>query len=178
VGVGPGEISAVWEFVVGFEGFGDTVDHQMRRSESRLAQCGLEDRRFSEYDPLEGPFGADYDAVFACAHVIRVDLPADRTADGVTALAGVAVGGTFHLDFGGGLILAGFEKLEDETWQRICRLAAGFEGYAVLMKAPPAFKRRHDVFGPPDTSWPLLHRIKAALDPRGVFSPGRLPGRL
>jgi glycolate oxidase subunit GlcD len=178
VGVGPGETAALWEFAVGFEGFGDTVENQLRCSESRLAQCGLEDRKGSEYDPLDGPFGAVYEAIVACAHVIRAELPADRTADRVPALTEEAMGGTIHLDFGGGRILAGFQKLEDQSWQRICRLTAGLEGNAVLMKAPPAFKRRHDVFGPPDTSRFLLHRIKAALDPRGVFNPGRLPGRL
>jgi FAD/FMN-containing dehydrogenase len=58
--------------------------------------------------------------------------------------------------------------------QRVEQLA----GRAVLEKAPLAFRREHDVFGRPRPDWPLMHRLKAALDPHHVFSPGAMPGRL
>jgi len=166
----------VWEFFVGFEGFNDTVDHQLGAGASRLAQCGLSRRDPTEYDPLDGPFQDVYSAIIRCAYVIRADLPADRLVDWLSAFGEDLENGCIHLDFGGGRVLAGVESLEDETWKKIHRLAGDHAGHALLMKAPLDFKQRRDVFGHPDPSWRVMHRIKAALDPRGVFNPGRLPG--
>jgi len=34
------------------------------------------------------------------------------------------------------------------------------------------------VFGPPRPEWDLMHRVKDILDPKHVFAPGRMPGRV
>jgi FAD/FMN-containing dehydrogenase len=34
------------------------------------------------------------------------------------------------------------------------------------------------VFGPPQPEWSLMHRVKTILDPKHVFAPGRMPGRV
>jgi FAD/FMN-containing dehydrogenase len=44
-------------------------------------------------------------------------------------------------------------------------------------KAPDDFKQRHDVFGARPPEWKMIHRVKDALDPNNIFSPGRLPGK-
>jgi FAD/FMN-containing dehydrogenase len=51
------------------------------------------------------------------------------------------------------------------------------DGHVLLEKAPDEFKQRNDVFGSWRPEWPLMHRVKVALDPHRVFSPGTLPGR-
>jgi FAD/FMN-containing dehydrogenase len=34
------------------------------------------------------------------------------------------------------------------------------------------------VFGPNRPEWKVMRRIKAILDPKHVFAPGRMPGRV
>jgi len=74
-------------------------------------------------------------------------------------------------------VTVGLATLADDAWARIGSLAQHAMGHAILEKAAADFKRRHDVFGPPRPEWAIMHRLKAALDPHGVFAPGRLPGR-
>jgi FAD/FMN-containing dehydrogenase len=73
--------------------------------------------------------------------------------------------------------MAGLGDLSDDNWDRMCAVALGQGGHLILEKAPVQFKKKHDVFGLSRPEWPVMHRIKAALDPQNVFAPGRLPGR-
>ena len=50
-------------------------------------------------------------------------------------------------------------------------------GHLMLKKAPAEFKKNHDVFGPVRPEWKIMHKVKEALDPHQIFSPGRLPGK-
>jgi FAD/FMN-containing dehydrogenase len=60
----------------------------------------------------------------------------------------------------------------------LCRFAAREGGHAVLEKAPDGFKQGCDVFGTPRPEWKVMNRIKDILDPKHIFSPGRMPGRV
>ena len=51
--------------------------------------------------------------------------------------------------------------------------AAAARGNVVLPHCPPAWKRSLSVWGAPRGDAWLMRRVKAALDPRGVFNPGR-----
>jgi hypothetical protein len=48
----------------------------------------------------------------------------------------------------------------------------------VWLALPSELKQKIDVWGPVRADFPLMKGIKAALDPHGVFSPGRFVGRL
>jgi glycolate oxidase FAD binding subunit len=50
----------------------------------------------------------------------------------------------------------------------------GMRGSVVVEKAPPALKGSTDVWGVEGPDVELMRRIKAAYDPGGVLSPGRL----
>lgn len=85
--------------------------------------------------------------------------------------------GPMLIDFGFGRILFGIGELEDAAWRGIGERMRALDGHVQIEKAPDEFKGRHDVFGPARPEWRLMHRVKEALDPRGVFCPGTMPGR-
>ena len=99
-------------------------------------------------------------------------------ADITDALDGRPVQSGMLLDFGCGRILAGLDKLGHDDWLRLCDLIAQRDGHCQLVKAPDDFRKDNDVFGSPRTGWKVMHSIKAALDPDGVFAPGCLPGKV
>ncbi len=160
---------------LGFEGFEKTVTAQAVQAETLLRQAGLADLGAAPYDLLTGPFAAGYRRIADNPFVLRMAVPADRA---VAAAGWVGWPPPAALvDFGCGALLAGIPELSAEDWERTCRAAAAVGAHAVLAAAPVGFKHEHDVFGPPRPEWGLAHRVKEALDPKHVFSPGAMPGR-
>ncbi|HEV3260642.1 MAG TPA: FAD-binding oxidoreductase [Gemmataceae bacterium] len=51
--------------------------------------------------------------------------------------------------------------------------AEAAEGNVVLLRCPPAWKKALPVWGKPRGDLALMRRVKAKLDPRGLFNPGR-----
>jgi glycolate oxidase FAD binding subunit len=76
----------------------------------------------------------------------------------------------YLLDWGGGLIWAGFDVVDAP------RVRAAFgAGHATLIKAPVADRAASPVFQPqPAVVAAAAARLKAAFDPRGVLNPGRM----
>ncbi len=58
------------------------------------------------------------------------------------------------------------------------RRALAGTGHVTLWKAGAALSRQLDVWGPPPASYPLMLAVKQALDPRGLWNPGRFVGEL
>ena len=81
-------------------------------------------------------------------------------------------------DFGSGCIWATFDTLDTAQWHRLIQMADRHQGHALLVKATDKLKQAHDVFGTSRSSWTIMHRIKAVLDPHNIFCPGRMPGRV
>ncbi len=76
----------------------------------------------------------------------------------------------YLLDWGGGLIWAGFDAVDAP------RVRAAFgAGHATLIKAPAADRAVSQVFQPqPRVAAAAAARLKAAFDPRGILNPGRM----
>jgi len=76
----------------------------------------------------------------------------------------------YLLDWGGGLIWAGFDAVD------AARVRGAFgAGHATLIKAPVADRAETAVFQPqPRVAAAVAVRLKAAFDPRGVLNPGRM----
>jgi glycolate oxidase FAD binding subunit len=49
-------------------------------------------------------------------------------------------------------------------------------GCATLLHAPQTLKQRINIWGPRRPDFPLMGRIKRALDPNYIFAPGRYVG--
>ncbi|HEY0493436.1 MAG TPA: FAD-binding oxidoreductase [Candidatus Dormibacteraeota bacterium] len=75
--------------------------------------------------------------------------------------------GVFHVRVPVGSAATAVERL---------RHAAGDAGQVVIARAPAALKQTLDVWGAPPPSLQLMRSIKAALDPKGILSPGRFVG--
>jgi glycolate oxidase subunit GlcD len=161
---------------LGFEGFEETVAAQAAQAEALLRQAGLTDPEAAPYDLLTGPFAAGYRRIAAHPFVLRAVVPADRAASAAGWVGWPPPAAL--VDFGCGAVLAGLPGLSAADWERIGRAAAEAGGHAVLEAAPDGFRGAHDVFGPSRPEWGLSHRIKDALDPDRVFSPGAMPGRV
>lgn len=170
-----------WRLSVGFEGFSETVEAQTGSWTCRLESQGFTNCSAFAYQPASGPLKPiearlDRDS---CPFLIRIDLPLDKTLDGAASLAERChlSGQLLVADLGCGRVRAGFESFSPSDWEFLFGLARRLGGHALLERAPEPFRRAHDVFGPPSVDGSLLHRLKQALDPAGLFAPGRLPGR-
>lgn len=170
-----------WRLCVGFEGLAETVEAQTGTWISRLESRGFTNCSAVPYQPVPGPLkpvearlGHDL-----CPFLLRIDLPLDKIWDCVASLAGRRPPPCQPLvaDLGCGRVRAGFESLSPSDWEFLFGMAGQLGGHALLERAPDPFRRAHDVFGPPSVDWSLLHRLKEAMDPVGLYAPGRLPGR-
>jgi glycolate oxidase subunit GlcD len=167
-----------WRLSIGFEGFGDTVASQLARARAVVGRAGLQGVAERDYDLLEGPFAEVYGRIAACPFVIQLNAAADLTASAARALCRQTSPQGLLADFGGGRVTVGSAALSPAAWPEICRHAAREGGHALLEKAPDDFKKDRDVFGPNRPEWKVMRRIKAILDPKHVFAPGRMPGRV
>ncbi|MFH0728756.1 MAG: FAD-linked oxidase C-terminal domain-containing protein [Pseudomonadota bacterium] len=174
----PETVSRSWRLYLGFEGFNETVASQLNQALFLFAGAGFESERSDDYDVWCGPFTGPFAAIAGHSHILRAGTPSDLVAPAAQLIARQASAVSMLVDFGCGRILAGVDHMTDDSWKIIGRRIHELEGHVVLEKAPDEFKKRNDVFGPPRPEWHLMHRIKAALDPKHVFAPGRMPGRV
>jgi glycolate oxidase FAD binding subunit len=56
--------------------------------------------------------------------------------------------------------------------------AARLGGSLILSRCPTEWKAWAKVWGEPRGDWPIMERIKAALDPGSVLNPGRFVGTI
>jgi hypothetical protein len=110
--------------------------------------------------------------------ILRADLPLDQGGGFVEFLDKQLSEPKLFLDYECGRIFAGFETMPDGMWGQLCDLGNQLGGHVILENAPVEFKKHHDVFGFERPEWMVMHRIKAALDPQHIFSPGQLPGKV
>lgn len=105
------------------------------------------------------------------AVALRLTAPASRMSE----LLRRAGPGALHYHGTGIAFLVRDEA--DAGWVRELRAEAeAVEGSLVIERAPAALKAGIDAWGAPALPVDLARRIKDALDPRGVLSPGRFAG--
>lgn len=170
----PADGEPLWTLSVGFEGFDATVAWQLDACSAILAKARLGQPQTRSYSALDGTHAETLAALYNAAFVIRLDVPLGAVGSIVPALPGDA---RPLLDFGCGRLTFGLAELSDGEWAALTAAAVEAGGHIVAEKAPADFKKARDVFAPERPDWKLMHRLKAALDPHGVFAPGRLPGR-
>jgi glycolate oxidase FAD binding subunit len=76
----------------------------------------------------------------------------------------------YVLDWGGGLIFAAYPRVDVEHVRGALK-----SGHATLLKAPVTDRTTTPTFHPqPAVVAAAAARLKAAFDPRGILSPGRM----
>lgn len=101
-----------------------------------------------------------------CPVVWRISVPPSEAPRIVAELAPER----YLLDWGGGLILAGFSSADAERVR-----SAATPGHATLLKAPVDARAAVRVFPPqPPAVVAFAARVKAAFDPDGKLNPGRM----
>jgi len=169
--------NASWQLLAGFEGFRQTVDFQAESCRAVMEKAGLGRAAARDYAPREGVCRGFFETLYQAPIVLRADLPPDGVAPLVSAHGGLLPDRGVLLDLGCGRISAAASSLPDGAWGAWCGIARKAGGHCILEKAPEPLRRACDVFGPPREDWPLVYRLKEALDPHRVFAPGRMPGR-
>lgn len=173
---------SLWRLHLGFEGFSETVASQIDKTRAMFEKAGFDScfdfGRADDYDILSGPFAGLFKKIAGHPYIFRAGTPPDLAAAGARIIAEQYPSADMLTDFGCGRILAGFDKMTDDLWKESGRRIHELEGHVVLEKAPDEFKQRNDVFGPQRPEWNLMDRVKSVLDPKRVFAPGSMPGRL
>jgi len=167
-----------WRLHTGFEGFEKTVKYQAGRAGEMCESAGFQNISLREYDIYDGVFCSYLERFNEAAFVLRADLPRNDVSAFYDTVKGLLPDGEVIMDLGCGRILAGLKEVGDAEWKQLCRQADRCGGHLLMEKAPVAFKQRHDVFGRTRSAWQVIQRVKSALDPDGIFAPGRLPGRV
>jgi len=167
-----------WNLIVGFEGFSETVDYQLEKCGALLEAAKLQSLERTDYPVHEGKFGDVYEQMGGAPFILRADFPLDQVAEFINALDDRPALSRVMLDFGCGRIWAGLDELDNDDWMRLGELIDQRDGHGLLIKAPDDFRKENDVFGSPRSEWKVMHRIKAAMDPDSVFTPGCLPGKV
>jgi FAD/FMN-containing dehydrogenase len=164
--------------IVGFEGFSETVDYQLEKCGAVLEAAKLQSPERTDYPVHEGRFSDIYEQLGGAPFILRADFPLDQVADFINALDDRSARSRVMLDFGCGRLWAGLDALGNDDWLRLCELIGQRDGHGLLIKAPDDFRKQNDVFGAQRPEWKVMHRIKAAMDPDNIFSPGSLPGKV
>ncbi len=86
----------------------------------------------------------------------------------ITGHAGIGV--TYAALSGGG------EEAQVQIVEELREIWSRRGGSVVVREAPPAFKKRVEVWGPVGSRLELTRRVKQKFDPRGILNPGRFAG--
>lgn len=97
-----------------------------------------------------------------------------RPSSGPAVLAALAATHSGFLDWGGGLVwLAG--PATEAGHRAVCAAARASGGTWTVLRAPEPLRAAIDVVPPEAPALAAItRRVKAAMDPRGVFNPGRM----
>ena len=167
-----------WRLHIGFEGLAVAVRNQADRVGEMCDAAGFQNTDQHDYDVYSGNFERHLDGLDRHAFVVRADVPPVNVAGFIESLNGQLLRANLMLDLGCGRVLGGLDHVGDAEWAQMGLQADSFGGHALLEKATPEFKQRHDTFGLKRSDWPVMHRVKTALDPDRIFAPGRLPGNV
>jgi glycolate oxidase FAD binding subunit len=86
----------------------------------------------------------------------------------ITGHAGIGV--TYAALSGGG------EEAQAQIVEELREIWSRRGGSVVVRDAPPAFKKKVEVWGPLGSRLELTRRVKQKFDPRGILNPGRFAG--
>jgi FAD/FMN-containing dehydrogenase len=166
-----------WLLMIGYEGFREAVGYMINHTEAVFDRRNLKTHEIMDYSLVEGHFRNVYEELNKFPFLLKAGVPLNGLLEFVRTFNGHLRSENTLLDLGLGRLFVGLELMEDGYWSLICEKAGALGGHVLLEKAPQSFKQAHEVFGTPHPSWKVTQKIKDALDPDNIFSPGCLPGK-
>ncbi|MFN8535237.1 MAG: FAD-binding oxidoreductase [Dehalococcoidia bacterium] len=119
----------------------------------------------------EAPWIGDGTAAVCRLSVLPSEIPALLAAVSGCGLPSVT---TIHAHGLGFLRLEGDVAALDTTIRSLRAAIGARDGTLVVLDAPPALKKRIDIWGLAPGSLPLMQRVRERFDPKGILNPGRL----
>jgi glycolate oxidase FAD binding subunit len=164
------------------EGIPSGVEAQVQTASHILGSFG-EVRTLSDEEagPLaqSGPPGAGGDEVAVKISAPPAELTGvlDSTL-GASSRRGVTPQVTGHAGIGVTYVglSGGDEEARSQVVEELREIWLRRGGSVVVREAPPAFKKRFEVWGPIGSRLQLTRRVKEKFDPRGILNPGRFVG--
>jgi len=160
--------------LIRLEGFAESVAYRVERLQALLAE--FDPRHVLQQDDSRRLWRSVRDLDYLVEPreraIWRVSVKPSLGAQLLERIGGTALAS--QLDWAGGLVWIASEPTEAAaTAIRTATRACG--GHATLMRAEDSLRGRIDVFEPP-TPWALAQaqKLKASLDPQGVFNAGRM----
>lgn len=156
------------------EGFADSVAYRARALAALLAEFGALKRLDAGEDIWPGIRDAAPIALPRERALWRLSVKPGLAADMVAAIRATRDGDALY-DWGGGLVWFATDASGDAGASVIRAAARQAKGYATLVRAPDSVRAAVAVFEPEAAPVAALtQRIKAAIDPSGLFNPGRM----
>jgi glycolate oxidase FAD binding subunit len=175
-----GLAGAPWVIGVGIEDNAASVEWQVARLRDELGGEVVMLR-----DAESGPFWDALAGLPASGPHAALAFLANLRPSGVAPFVGsLGPEWMIHAHAGSGIVagqrLGGSADERDVAAEvsrhRAAAVAQG--GNLILTRCPAPWKKRLRVWGEPRADWPLMERIRAALDPPGLMNPGRFVGTI
>ncbi|MCS7185652.1 MAG: FAD-binding oxidoreductase [Armatimonadota bacterium] len=174
-------VEAPYCLLLGFDGFREEVDWWLNESKRIASEAGLLIGSTFEGD-LESAIRAKVRDAHAGANanlVLKVMLPSSEVCSFVKEaqeIFGEACGTIAHSLNGilRVMVRGEFAEANKEAVQSLLERAIQRDGNLIVEKAPRELKSQLPVWGKPNESWTLMRRLKETLDPKNIFSPGRM----
>jgi FAD/FMN-containing dehydrogenase len=158
-----------WRLLVGYEGFAETVDDQLERSERLFEQSGLRSCSRRDYAAGEDLFAAEFLRFHSAEVLWRADVPLGRVEELGRLAIRFTPDASLLADMGCGRIHAAMSELPDDAWRAIRQATDQMRGHAVLERWPASSEDRLDVAAWRHSQPALIRRLKDELDPGRVF---------
>ncbi|WP_022664812.1 FAD-binding oxidoreductase [Desulfospira joergensenii] len=170
-----GKLPDQWELVVGFEGLSMVVEHQVEKCQSLLGRSGLTPGESRDYDLVDGYLKEAFKDLGTSPYGLKAAGITQKMPDMIKEIAPL-MPSSWILDFGCARVFAGLDSLGTSDWASTTQKAMAWGGHIQLEKAPEGFRREQDIYGEvARPEWGVMHKIKNAMDPESLFSPGRMP---
>jgi glycolate dehydrogenase FAD-binding subunit len=172
-----------WVLVLGFEDSDAAVNWQVQqflREAPAPSVSGLEVRAGAASEPL-GRALVEFTSQPAAVAAFKANLLPSAVASFALQAAALADDLQIQAHAGSGIVRGHFTgplTLERATpmLKELLAASTAAQGNLVVVQCPPDWKRSLPVWGMPRNDEWLMRQVKAKLDPRSVFNPGRFVG--
>jgi glycolate oxidase FAD binding subunit len=178
--IGPTLPANWWRLVIGFDGNPTTVDWQMKQlneelpANSRRLSCELAN---ADVEALLARL-TDFPLWPEAKLTLKANVLPHMTAEFSKHVLAFSPALVLQVHAGNGIVIIhqpgqSSEQQAKELVERLGEWASAAGGNLIVQRAPAAWKKTLPVWGRPrDDAW-LMRQLKAKLDARGLFNPGR-----